>query len=446
MKVLADYTSHCKNTVTEKSSSEIVFTEEITTYVLESVKKIKTMAINLESNCKNALKALYCKKSQIGVVEEDDDLGLLLDPADRPKLLTDFQKKKIIQNGPYQPQLKRYPENPNITQKKQRMFSSMWFKEYPHLEYSIKADYASCFVCTLFPSGPGRKKASDACVSGVRSWDRMRSVGKNKQGKLQQHFSSDSHKAALNDLAHFANDMKNIDVMLEKQLREVRILEEENNLRNQEAIKILLDIARTLARQQLAFRGHDGKHDGNFVQITNLVARHNSRLQPWLSDDNMKPCAVKYLSPSSQNEFINLLAEDVKSRIVKDVVSAEMYSVMADTSPDTSNTDRLVVAVRYVDENNVPNERVLEMKETTDKTGEGQAKEILDTLQARIPSSQDALVYQSYDYTASMSGIFNGAQQCLQEKIGRSIPYIPCQGHRYMSGAMLNITVPILRN
>ena len=109
--------------------------------------------------------------------------------------------------------------------------------------------------------------------------------------------------------------------------------------------------------------------------------------------ETMKPYAVKYLSPSSQNEFINLLAEDVKSRFVKDVVSAEMYSVMADTSLDTSNTDRLVVAVRYVDENNMPNERVLEMKETTDKTGEGQAKEILNTLEARIPSGQDALVY-----------------------------------------------------
>ena len=107
-----------------------------------------------------------------------------------------------------------------------------------------------------------------------------------------------------------------------------------------------------------------------------------------------------------------------------------MYSVKADSSPDTSNTDRLVVAVCYVDENNVPNERVLEMKETTDKTaGKGQAKEILDSLKARIPSGQDALMYQSYDYTTSMSRIFNGAQQCLQELIGRSIPYIPCQGH-----------------
>ena len=98
MKVLAEYVNHCKNIVLETSSSEIVFTEEITTYVLESAKKIKTIAINLENNCENALKALYREKSQTNrVVQEDDNLQLLIDPADRPKLLTDLQKKKIIQ-------------------------------------------------------------------------------------------------------------------------------------------------------------------------------------------------------------------------------------------------------------------------------------------------------------------------------------------------------------
>ncbi|XP_046843246.1 uncharacterized protein LOC124437305 isoform X2 [Xenia sp. Carnegie-2017] len=112
----------------------------------------------------------------------------------------------------------------------------------------------------------------------------MRSVGKDKKGKMQQHFPSESHKIALSDLAHFACNMKNVDVMLEKKLREVRIQEEENNLRNQEAIKILLDIARTLARQQLAFRGLNEKHEGNFIQISNLVARHNPRLQQHLQE------------------------------------------------------------------------------------------------------------------------------------------------------------------
>ena len=230
MKLLVEYANHCKQAVTEASSSEVVFSEEIATYVLESARTIKTMANSLESSCENALEILHCEKSKIGIAQEDDDFELLLDPADRPKHLMDLQKKKIIENGPYQPKLKRYPENPVIPPKKQRMFSSMWFKEYPHLEYSIKADYASCFVCTLFPTGPARKKASDAWVKGVRSWDKMRSVGKDKQGKLQQHFSSDSHKAALKDLAHFACDMKNVDVMLEVKLREIRIKEEEDNL------------------------------------------------------------------------------------------------------------------------------------------------------------------------------------------------------------------------
>ena len=301
MNVLADYANQCKNTVTEASSSEIVFTEEIVMCMLESAKKIKNMAVSLENNCENTLKTVQDKKSLVGITQEDDDFGLLLDPAGRPKVLTDLQKRKIIQNGAYQPRLNSYPENLNISQNKQRMFSSMWYKEYPHLEYSIKADYASCFVCALFPSGPGRKKASGAWVAGVRSWDKMRSVGKDKKGKLQQHFSFDSLKAALNDLAHFACDMKNVDVLLDKKLREVRIHEEENNQRNQEAIKILLDIARTLAKQQLAFRRHDEKRGGNFIEIANLVARHNSRLHSWLSDENMKPYAVQYLSPSPQN-------------------------------------------------------------------------------------------------------------------------------------------------
>ena len=72
------------------------------------------------------------------------------------------------------------------------------------------------------------------------------------------------------------------------------------------------------------------------------------------------------------------------------------------------------------------------MKEAVDKTGEGQAKEILDSLESRA-SSTEGRVYQSYDYTASMSGVYKGAQQCLQDKVGQSVPYIPCQSHRYLS-------------
>ena len=70
--------------------------------------------------------------------------------------------------------------------------------------------------------------------------------------------------------------------MFNKQLRAAKIQEEENKKRNQEIIKILLDIAKTLGRQQLAFRGTNDDADGSFLQITNFVARHNSHLKNWL--------------------------------------------------------------------------------------------------------------------------------------------------------------------
>ena len=147
----------------------------------------------------------------------------------------------------------------------------------------MKEDTASCFVCCLFPNGIGREKSSDAWIEGVKGWDKMKSVGKEKKGKLAQHFCSQAHKAALSDLAQFVHSMNHVDVMLNKQLRAARIKDEEYNLRNQEIMKILLDIARTLGRQQLAFRGTNDDADGNFLQITKLVARHNSHLKQWLS-------------------------------------------------------------------------------------------------------------------------------------------------------------------
>ena len=92
----------------------------------------------------------------------------------------------------------------------------------------------------------------------------MKSRGKDDKGKLAQHFCFASREVALLELAHFANNISHIDVMLDQQLRAAKIQEEEHNICNQQVIKILLDVAKTLARQQLAFRGHD-ESDGNFI-------------------------------------------------------------------------------------------------------------------------------------------------------------------------------------
>ena len=55
----------------------------------------------------------------------------------------------VIKRGPYEPKLKSRRENSDIQSKKHK-FACGLFQEYPHLEYSIKADTDSCFVSCLF--------------------------------------------------------------------------------------------------------------------------------------------------------------------------------------------------------------------------------------------------------------------------------------------------------
>ena len=74
------------------------------------------------------------------------------DPAKRRNIMSDADRIFLIEQGPLQPKLTRYPRNPNIKdKKKQCRFSSEWFKQYPYLEYSLHTDKAYCFVCQLFP-------------------------------------------------------------------------------------------------------------------------------------------------------------------------------------------------------------------------------------------------------------------------------------------------------
>ena len=217
--------------------------------------------------------------------------------------------------------------------------------------------------------------------------------------------------------------------MLDKVKQSAFIQEKEDLQQNRRVIEILLDITKTLGRQGIAFLGHGGDDDGNFKQIVQLMAKYCPELRHCLNTTRMCPYHVTYLSAQSQNEFIELIGREVQQRIVQEIKDAGMYSVMADTTPDVSHKDRLAIACRYVDKIGQPRERLVSLTEAKDKTGEGGAIEIIESLTEQ-GLDLDELCFQSYDYTASMSGRFNGVQKKLQDKLGKSVPYIPCLAHR----------------
>ncbi|XP_046859020.1 zinc finger MYM-type protein 1-like [Xenia sp. Carnegie-2017] len=432
LRVLSQLFHQCENILNEViiDNDRHVNAKRFSEKVKHIAKKIQDLSVKLVKNCSIVINKAQRDEIEIGcpVLEENTKITSR-DPSERPRDMNDDQRKFLMQQRLCQPRLKSFPVNETKAKNRPNKFNASWYDSFPHLEYSQKENKAYCFVCSLFPSGPGREKSDPAWINGVRSWKKMRSVGANKKGKLHKHFSSKSHQAALADFARFSITSGHIDVMMNAKMKEVLIQEKADEEKNKEIMLILLDVARTLARQSLAFRGGGDDKDGNFIQIVNLLSRHCPVLKLWLDDQRLRPYSTTYTSSEAQNEMLHLLAQSVRDEIRAEIKSAGVFSVSADTTPDTSNQDKLIVAVRYVNQMGIPCERLVEMKETLDKTGAGTAKDVIKSLMEN-EIDIDMLAFQTYDFTTSMFGRLNGAQKVLQEILKRQVPYIPCQGHR----------------
>ncbi|CAI6371974.1 unnamed protein product [Macrosiphum euphorbiae] len=418
------------NTLLSKLKEDILPNPII--FMLESRQVINRIKLKSESflqKSKVVLDNLTDPSDQILSVGESNYF-VEHDPGRRSDITSSSQRQYLLSLGPHQPKLSKYPINNDIDKFKQKSFSPIWYKEYPMLEYSLLTDSAYCFVCSLFPKGLGKQFSNEAWVKqGINSWPKMKSRGRAKLGKLEQHFSSLSHKAALHDYCNFMKESNHIDVIMNRSKRQDTIKLVHEKEFNKQIIIILFDLARTLCRQGLPFRGDGDESNGNFNQMVQLMSRHNPLMNRWLSEKSSRSYNVTYLGPRSQNEFIDMLSNEVRRIIVKEVQEASLFSVMADTTPDNSHKDRLAVCLRYTNNNGKAIERLLEIAEGVDKTGLGTAKQIIDIL-TKHSIGTDNLVFQSYDYASNMSGQFNGTQAKLSELVGHTVFYIPCQAHR----------------
>ncbi len=117
------------------------------------------------------------------------------------------------------------------------------------------------------------------------------SRGAGKKGKIHIHNSSETHKVSVERYMIFKNRKYNVDYMLDKTLQQEEQKKIEEKKSNEDLMKILIDCARFLARQDLAFRGHTDE-DGNFYQLLQLLSRHNRILQDWFENTNSRPYKV----------------------------------------------------------------------------------------------------------------------------------------------------------
>ncbi|CAF4188587.1 unnamed protein product, partial [Rotaria sordida] len=186
-----------------------------------------------------------------------------------------------------------------------------------------------------------------------------------QDGKLVKHFKSTSHMTAENRLLNFSQKKTNIDLMLNAGRRAADQKREEVLKLNEKIVITLLDVARFLARQSLAFRGN-ANSEGNFVAAVNLMRRRDPVLDQWFKDSNLRPYHCNYLHHDSQNEFLELLGSAVHKSILKDINDAPFISITTDSTMDASHKEIYTIIVRFVKNFNVQ-ERIVSAAELNSK-------------------------------------------------------------------------------
>ena len=125
----------------------------------------------------------------------------------------------------------------------------------------------------------------------------------------------------------------------EQQKKEVA-LEDAERLCTRKIIHVLLDCCLYLCRQSLAFRRCKNEFKRNFNQLAHLSARWVPIIERWVGSAHLRPYKVAYSSKNSQNDYINLISNEICKLIAEEIVSAKFFAVIADTISDKSRGEQ----------------------------------------------------------------------------------------------------------
>lgn len=283
------------------------------------------------------------------------------------------------------------------------------------LIYSESKRSVFCAPCLLFGD---HDQSSFSSKDGFNDW-------KNTTMRVEKHENSREHKECILKLKARSNVLTRIDHELTVQL------DEEISYWRKVLERVVVGIKFLVSRGH-SLRGHEEKigstRNGNFLMLMEFLSEFDPFMREHIKKHADKGGGhVNYLSKTIYEEFIELMAEEVRAKIIEELKAAKYFSIIVDSTPDISHVDQLSFIFRYVLPSGVAVERFLKLMDNPGHKGEEMFDAVLETLAIFDIEILD-MRGQSYDNAANMRGIYKG----LQARIQRENPladYVPCAGH-----------------
>lgn len=280
------------------------------------------------------------------------------------------------------------------------------------LVYSPSTGNVFCLPCMLFSNQISSFRA------GFSDW-------KNCHIRASEHENSPEHKTATTAWLTRVILAGRIDCALAKQTQEER-----NYWR--EVLRRVVETVKFLAERGLPFRGADetfgSETNGNYLGVLELISKFDPFLHEHIKRYGGAGRGVSsYLSKTTCEEFIQLMATQVEAHIVKEIKAAKYYAISVDSTPDIAHADQLTFIVRYVLPDGKPVERFIRFIEIHGHGAENMSAVVTKILE-ELGLDISNLRGQSYDNASNMSGIYSGLQARIRE-LSPLAHYVPCAAH-----------------
>ncbi|XP_077341212.1 zinc finger MYM-type protein 1-like [Lithobates pipiens] len=372
--------------------------------------------------------------------EQTDKLSVYSDVAAWPVPVPDELRVDLIKRGsePFQNRdgpFSAVERRGEKSKGKSRQLTTAWFyKALPNGEtilrtwmvYSPSKQSLFCFCCRLFALDE-KLTVTSSFVTGFQLWWKL-------NPKVSDHEASEQHLTCLEKWKTLRTGLR-----LQKCIDHVHQTTVDNEKKKwRDILHRLLDITLFLAHQNLPFRGHreimSSVNKGNFLELAELLSNYDPVLKEHFirlkrSTESGKRM-TSYFSPKIQNEFICLLGNQVKKKIVADIKKAKYFGILFDSTPDVSHIDQMCEVIRYVHiegDNVEVKESFLGFFPIAGKT----AAELTDNILQHLEEAGLDISLcrgQGYDNAATMAGIHGGVQAKIKE-INPKALFIPCANH-----------------